>query len=331
MASDSNETFLARARAYELFGELLLSGPTESLLPYLNLIPELASAVGNADASSLDNLSAAHYALFGLEVYPYESILLDPKMNMGDAVTEDVIAFYQEIGYTPPTSESPDHIGVQLLALASLCRLELQATIIGDDLQIITAQTNQSTFLELHLLRWLPALSYSVSLQEVDFYPIVIELTLALILDHQEALSSVTTLANKQVFALPQPPNLLEAQDTRLKDIVNYLVTPAMSGVFLSKNDIANLGRAHGLPRGFGSRQQELSNLFHAAIDFDLLPTLLEDINDLVTAWSNYYQTLGQEHKLINSILSEWHQHTLVTSEFLEQITAASFSVLEKN
>lgn len=61
------------------------------------------------------------------------------------------------------------------------------------------------------------------------------------------------------IFLAQLHPELLENPETRLKDIACFLLTPIEPGIFLSRENIAQLGRATHLPHGFGDRAQSLA------------------------------------------------------------------------
>ena len=134
---------------------------------------------------------------------------------------------------------------------------------------------------------------FAVRRHNHPFYALLGDLTLDLALDHRAALGP-SAEALPPTPPLPVPPALLDDAKTGLKDIADYLTTPAWSGLYLSRTDIARLGRAEHLPRGFGARTQMLTNLLRAAADFDRLDPLLTQVDALATTWQSYYETLAQ-------------------------------------
>jgi hypothetical protein len=50
------------------------------------------------------------------------------------------------------------------------------------------------------------------------------------------------------------------------------------------------MGRRLNLARGFGDRQLMLSNLLRSAVEYDQLPDLLDDFEDLLDKWRSIYQ-----------------------------------------
>lgn len=271
-----------------MFSRLYQTGLTEHLIPLIAQIPDLAEAtdLNNYDA---DKAGSEHYNLFGFNVFPYASVFLDETATLGGPISQNVLSFYHGSGFDVSLeSESPDHIALQLQFLAFLCAAEEEA--IQDDLVQVALSINQlqRRFLDEHLLSWLPAFAPAIRQQGDRFYTRLADLTLETVLHHREALEN-DLLAPEAVFALPPAPDLLDDLKTGLKDIAAYLIIPAYSGLYLGRGDIIRLARNHSLPRGFGSRAQMLTNLLRSAADYDQIPTLLEEIQVLVSIWKQAY------------------------------------------
>ena len=76
-----SEVSQARHHGYVLFGRLLLEGLTPELLPFVQQIPELATAVPKFYD---DDIAAAHYqSIFGFNLFPFQSIFLDGSGSSG--------------------------------------------------------------------------------------------------------------------------------------------------------------------------------------------------------------------------------------------------------
>jgi TorA maturation chaperone TorD len=243
------------------------------------------------DTIDFDELAADHQHLFGFNLYPYQSIFLDPSGLLGGDVTACVLLAYDDAGFdVGVSSESADHIGHELRLLAYLCGLEAGTAASPGAGPIVT---RQRAFLEGHLLRWLPALVLAIGQSRLPFYDSLARLTLELAAEHWTSLKQ-----EPAVFELPAPPDLLADDRTGLKEIVNYLLTPVYSGLFLSRDDIGRLARQLSVPRGFGGRGQLLLNLLRSAANYDALPAGLELLGEQIAAWITGYQEMAGRPEL---------------------------------
>lgn len=273
----TEDEILARARAYALFAELFTVGITDQNLALIKLIPDLGRVIEEDDISiNNEKWGSEHYEIFGKNVHPYESIYLDVEMNLGGEITETISDFYHQISYDPPSSENADHIGVQLSAMAFLCRQALEFYDVQNSAAISSIYSAQQNLIENHILQWLPMLQQSLINQHSKFYISLCNLALELILDHHTAIQDITK--SIPIRDLQLNNLLLEDKKTGLKDIALHILTPAYSGVFISQYEISRIARKLELPRGFGNRVQMFMNLVRAAVSFDALPSLLDEI-----------------------------------------------------
>ena len=101
---------LARSRTYDLLGRLALGGLTAEQLPYVEAIPELAATL--PARFEADEAAADHQQIFGFNVYPHESIFLDPTGLLGGPVAETVLLDYRQAGFPEQIdSDMADHLG----------------------------------------------------------------------------------------------------------------------------------------------------------------------------------------------------------------------------
>jgi len=121
-----------------------------------------------------------------------------------------------------------------------------------------------SRLLGHHLLRWLPALVIAVREEGDPLFSELATWTLQVVED--QALEVGATAAPLPTCA---PPPDLDATDTSLGDVVEYLLTPVRCGLFVSRSAIGRAGRASGAPRGFGPRRTMLTNLLRSAAAYD--------------------------------------------------------------
>ncbi|MDX1524045.1 MAG: molecular chaperone TorD family protein, partial [Anaerolineae bacterium] len=85
------------------------------------LLPDLAGTLPNYEPDTLDQLAVEYQRLFGFNLPPYESVFIDPSVMLMAPATQLVQQLYQAGGWVPPTDTragAPDHLGIELLALA---------------------------------------------------------------------------------------------------------------------------------------------------------------------------------------------------------------------
>ena len=115
-----------RGHTYELLSRLYLEGITGETLPYVEAIPELAAKL--SEEFDPDEAAADYQHLFGFNIFPYQSIFLDPAVLLGGQVTDDVTRSYRAAGFILDSmAESADHIGHELQFMAVLCTAESEA------------------------------------------------------------------------------------------------------------------------------------------------------------------------------------------------------------
>lgn len=325
--TSSYELALARSRGYGFLSHLWLHGVTPDVAEIVALVPDLGAALG-AVPVDLDQLAAAHQQILGFDVFPFQSIFLDPSGLLGGAETDRVLGAYAQAGFAFATADTPgDHVGHQLAFLAFLCGAEADAWEDGVAATAQRVQGVQAAFLRQHLLRWIVPLVLAVKQQAHPLFTALADLTLAQAADHTQDLAAavaaavaVDLLAPAALFALPKLPDLLADEKTSLKDIGELLLRPVFSGLYLSRDDLARLGRSLDLPRGFGDRGQMLTNLMRAAVTYELWETLIREVRGRAEAWREAYVTLGVESPVLAEFVRPWIgqiDHILVTLDSL--------------
>lgn len=306
----------ARSRTYDLLGRLSLTGLTAEELPYVAEISELAATL--SDHFEADEAAADHQQLFGFNVFPHESIFLDPSGLLGGPIADAILLGRQRAGFVRQIdSDMVDHLGQELKYLALLSDHEARARQDGSNDIVRRMAGLQREFLDQHLLRWLPALLVAIEKQGQRFYNALIHLVFDLSLAHRADLSSTPA----PEFVLPDPPALLTQKGTGLKEIAAYLLAPPYSGIYLSRDDIGRLARRQELPRGFGNRQQMLLNLWRSAAMYDGLETSIEALQDFVSSWFDTYDQLRSDPQL-RPFVTAWRSRTAATISLLTEMHA---------
>lgn len=283
-----SETASARHHAYLLVGRLYLEGITAVLLPFIAEIPELADVVSRP--FNADEAAAVHHRIFAYDIFPYESIFRDPSGLLGGFYAEEANFFYQksEVDFPP----KDDHIGHEISFMAALCGAESNALTNQEYALAANYRKLQHSFFRDHLLCWLPPFVSALSFSGDPFYTALGQLTLRLTYDQWDSFDQIAATnpaCHSEETNLPQLAQLLQDEHTDLKQIERFLITPPACGLYLGREAIAELAREKQLPRGFGSRQQMLSNLFHSAAQYDYTPRLLLDLEEYCASWNRHY------------------------------------------
>lgn len=277
---DPIELATARSRMYALLGRLLVDGPRPEVLPLLAQLPALADLA----ASDPESLGADHHDVLGHQVPPFEGVFRGEDGALGGPASTAVRGRYLTLGFQAlPDHTEPDHVGVELGALAFLCGAEADALRDGQRAAAVHIAGLQQAFLTDHLMAWLPALVVAVRRQGVTWGTRLVELALELATSHAEAGPANTA---------PAAPTLLDDARTGLKQVSRWLLVPSHVGSWMSPRDIDRIAGAVDLPRGFGSREKMLESLFFAAIDHDRLSQLTDVLLGELGRWRGDLATL---------------------------------------
>lgn len=308
----------ARSHSYALFSRLFLSPITADILPYLEAVAELQASLPRP--VNLEEMAADHHHLFAFNVFPYEAVFLDESGLLGGAVTDEVRRRYRQAGYRVDADATiPDHVGHELGLLAFLCAAEADAHEDRLQRQVDRLRRLQFDFFQHHLLRWLPPFVLALHNHTPPFYARVGEMALQLIQDHVADLGDPGRMASAPLPRAPQP---LTDEESGLKEIARFLVTPLHSGLYLSRDMIADLAREFDLPRGFGSREQLMVNTFRAAAQYDSLAGLLTALEELAAEWEAEYTALSSGPLV--SFTATWRDRVLATRSMLVEMKAQS-------
>lgn len=333
---NDEESAKARSYAYHLLGKLFLEGLSEKTLEHVREIESLAATLdGFADGKStgtsgtavdLDEAAADYQHTFGFNVFPFQSTFLDKTARAGGRETERVTDFYREASFpVVETAESPDHIGVELNFLGFLSKLEHEA----DDEGAERARSYARRFLDEHLLRWLPALLLALRDHGQPFFTALAELTLETTLDQRRALQDASGRGAEEgtaaicPFELPEPPGLLDDPKTGLRDIAEYLLVPAHTGMFLSRDGIRALSRRENLPAGFGNRGIMMKNLLRSAADYDGLQEVTATLQEFVAENRRFWRGFSDGSSPRPQIARMWLDRLDRTEEVLGRIRRA--------
>lgn len=296
------------ADALRLLGRLWVEELRPEDLASLGRLPELADALGGAGSADLTDLAAEHQRLFGFNLPPYESLYLDPSGLLGAPATQRVAQRLQAAGWTAPAgwrAAAPDHLGLLLRATGELLAA-------GDAASAGAAQA----LLTEHLALWAPLCIAGLRrLAPHPFYQALGALTLGVLLNAlpEEGLradlpelpeaphyqgSDAAIPGSEPPPAGPPPsepaPSPLppwavplsaapaEAPSRDLDGLVQDLLLPRASGLYLTRRDIAGLAHGLGLTAPAGERRRMLASLLRGAGGLGLADPVLRHLDALL-------------------------------------------------
>ncbi len=295
--------------------------------PADNDLLELVSEIPELDALRTKDLSDSYTWLFEFNVYPYASIFIDPSGMLNSDWAGFVTGVYDALGLDVNLGAgvaASDHLSAQLEALTTLCEREEHAS---TEEQKTRALHDQRVLLVEHILPWLASFVWAIQRIDNGFYSECAQLTLDVCLDHADSLMSenqdlqleFTFPAIEEDLKAVQPINAKQkAGEARSK--LQSLITPARSGLFLSRQDIIQLGRRLDLPVRFAERPFMLENLFSSAADADKLTTLFQDWLSLLDQERQNFTELQENHKTLGFIWQAWQEKIAVSQSYLKEL-----------
>jgi len=282
----------AQALGYGLLAELLREGPSERTREGMLASPALQEGL-RSSGGELEPLQVDHEHAFGRCVFPYEGTFLDAEGRVGADRSARLALLFEELELRlDPRGEALEHLSSQLLALATLSEREAEALEAGRAHEARAARAASARLLEAHLLRWLPIFAHSIRRLGRAYPSALVDQIEALVRLQWSSIAGASRASGSEPASPPERAPALEAASWSLSgeglsiddpalglgEIAAFLATPSRSGIFLSRDDLAELGRAHRVPRGFGSRTQTLEALLRSSSHLDAFGPLLEDL-----------------------------------------------------
>lgn len=292
---------VARSRAYALFAALFREGLTPPLRETVARLPVLAAAL--PPEREVDVALAEHHALFGLRVFPYGGVFLEPDGRVGGPSADVVRRVAAASGLAPVEgAEAADHLPAILDLLASLGGSDAGAGALAREL------------LGRHLLWWLPPFVVAVREEGDPFWTLAAELTLELAADHHCGLGG--PLEGPGPLTRPEPPD--PSWSSRLDELARYLATPARSGLYLGSGLVRRMGRRLGLPSGFGSRERLVASLLRSAAEYDGLPPVLAALRESLGAAREHHTRIAHDAPELGVVAAAWLARLDVTETLLD-------------
>ena len=268
--------------------------------PNADLIEQAQTGLGLPFAEQQE-LAVAYSDLFLLNVYPYASLFLEPTGEMNGTRAQQVAALYEEYAYAPSELNAvgaADHIGL-MLGMAG--------------------EIGQDSILPF-LMDWAPVLCLAVERAPTThpFYQTLAARTRELLFSEnrkskiENRKSDIESpISNFQI--LPD-----EDQELSTRAVVHYLLTPARSGMFLTRARLGLWGRALGAPLAFGERFQVGLALLESAGATGQVAQALNWLRAEVEMWDAAYAQWASEYEWRYAAM--WSERTTNTLRLLEEM-----------
>jgi TorA maturation chaperone TorD len=278
-----------------LLSRLWLREPDTRALAECREIPSLALHAGEPSV-----LAAAYADLFLLNVYPYGTAFTDPSGELNGAAAAQAARHYEEKGFRPRELfevGAPDHVG---LGLAFLEHLERRGE---------RDAGFSSSFSE-----WVPVACLAVEGEPSahPFYRAVAEVT------RQRLMKDIPELLPVPESASPAEEE--EEEEIGLSHVVRFLLSPARSGLFLSRAKVGQLARTAGMRLPFGSRFDVAHRFFESAGESGNVATVLNLLEKELTAWEAEYRAWTGPHPRWAPAAARWLARTAETRRRLGEM-----------
>jgi len=270
------------------------------------------------EAGDDDAAAAEHHRVLALEVSPHASAFLHPEGLLGGASAGDAADLRRRVGLAERADLDADHAASLLQVLAWLQGAEADAIADGQSDIEGRLQVVRGELVGRHLLAWWPP--FLVSLEDADGGLYAAAARLA-----GQLLASLADPPESGLPPLPPAPPILDDARTGLAHIARRLSTPALAGGLLPSHRVRELGRAHGVPSGFGKRWQVLENLVAGSVRHGCRDAVLADLDALFGGWQERYRELGELG--LGMWSARWHERAGQSRALVQRARVESAAV----
>ena len=235
--------------SYYMISSIFQHGVKESHLPILSKMESFAAHFSGDETVLLRELAITHQNLFGRQVYPFAGMFLEHSMLAGRQVNfrsycQGTVDFsWQSHG------GFCDDISVLLAFLGYL---------VGSRRDAIDVQ-HESCFIHNEILSWFFPFKRAVERQGNSFYSKLMVFCSKLFERHLSYLALLSCPVHRGFTEKnPEKPRDEELDRDAYE---NFLLTPSLSGLYLSSDDIRAMASALQAPVGCGNRKVMLKNL----------------------------------------------------------------------
>ncbi len=249
--------------------------------------------------------------LFIFQLYPYASVYLGAEGMLGGEARDAISGFWRALGEMPPVEA--DHLAVMLALYARLVELEDGE---NESTHRASWRRARKAYLWEHLLSWLPVYLSKLAELAPPFYrkwgEILLESLLAeaLVLGEQDSLS----LHLRAASGLIDP-----RQSEDAGEFCQSILTPARSGMILTRADLTKAGRKLGMGLRMGERKFILKALLaqDASAIFDWL------IEEAIV-WTKRHQ---EHREALGGIGRAWEEKSKAAASLLEELKVSAQEV----
>lgn len=192
--------------------------------------------------------------LFSVDLLPYAAIYLGPEGMLGGEAASRIAGFWRALGFEVPAE--PDHLAALLGLYAALIEAEQDEP---DRARALLRRQARETLLWEHLLTWVPAYAAAVAAagrgHHADWAALLTETLLS-----EAAVLDAPRLPSAHLASVPGLP---EPEDG-VAEYVRAVLTPARSGIVLTRADLLRCARYVGLGVRIGERAFVLRHLLQA-------------------------------------------------------------------
>lgn len=241
--------------------------PTE----LLRALAHLCEPPGPAHAALADALglpeppdAAGHEALFGFQLYPRASVHLGAEGMLGGEAQRRIEGFWRAVGREAPGE--PDHLASLLGLYVALAEEEAEASRgsergrgadSGARARAELVARSRRALLEEHLAPWVFAFLERVAETGEGFHRGWADLLHALLRDEARAGGPL----DRRPDFLAELPFLADPREDGAGPFIRGLLAPGVSGVTLTRADLARVARELGLGLRAGERRYALEHL----------------------------------------------------------------------
>jgi hypothetical protein len=240
----------------------------------------IASLAGDPVDHDGFDFAVLHHQLFALNIFPFANVYTGDDLMAGGELGTELTDLYADAAFVPPGDVTPDHFGVQFQAASHLLLTAVEHWRHGNQPQLQRALAGLERLTCRGILPALIPVTASLACMDQTFPVNFSQIARAL----GAELAACARSADNGTATIPPEDETagLPPVDSRLEDLVRFLLTPNRCGFWLAAGDIRTLAAGLGLPCGFSTREDMLTNLLHAAGTYGQVPQLLEAITQLV-------------------------------------------------
>lgn len=275
--------------------------------------PPTKEAAPVAEALRLGVLPTAdeYTELFIFQLYPYASVYLGAEGMMGGEARDAISGFWRALGEMPPAES--DHLAVMLALYARLVEFEDGE---NESTHRASWRRARKAYLWEHLLSWLPVYLSKLTRLATPFYKKWGEILMESLLAEATALGEQESLS----LHLRAHSGLIDPRQSEdAGEFCQSILTPARSGMILTRADLTKAGRKLGMGLRMGQRKFILKALL--AQD---APAVFDWLIEEATVWTKRHQA---HPEALGGIGRAWEEKSKAAASLLKELKAAAQEV----